>query len=277
MGGDRFSVAPLPSALARLYGGQVLAQALQAARMTVGTNRGPANCHACFLAPGAIDLPIELSVTRDADGRSFSTRRVVASQSDTVILTMTATFHAAEPDAATFAEAMPDVAPPESLEPMETVLARTEGLPDRHKPFWLRDHMFEYRSVQPFRPVERDPEPNAQQYWVRLKEPWHGPASDHAILLAYMSDLHTLHVGLAPLGLAFGNHYLQTSSLDHAIWYHRDVSVDDWLLYSLRSPAAAQAVALGTGNIFTRDGTLVASTAQSGLIRMHDKPRVDGL
>lgn len=272
-GPDRFRADPLPSALLRLYGGQVLAQSLRAAQKTVAEDRGPANFHACFLAPGIIDVPVEFNVTRDADGRSFSMRRVTARQQGRLILTMTATFHVAESGPRAQQE-MPDVPPPEELCDMETLLrANLPELPGRHKPFWLRDHMFEWRPVEAFRIHERPTEPGHQHFWVKLKEPWEGPEDDHPCLLTYMSDLHLLHAGLAPLGLTFSDDRLQTASLDHAIWFHDVGTIDDWMLYRVQSPASGRAVALGTGDIFTRSGKIVASTAQQGLIRILPEPR----
>ncbi|QQN75112.1 acyl-CoA thioesterase II [Croceicoccus sp. YJ47] len=183
-GADLFESAPLPSALLRLYGGQPVAQGLWAAQQTMGSDRHPANCHACFLAPGAVDEPIRYTVRRDADGRSFSIRRITAQQGDRLILTMTATFHVAEhgPAAQT---PVPDLAAPEDLPDMEMLLRQApRELPERHRPFWLRDHMFEWRPAEPFRMFERPREPGAQHFWVRLKEPWTGPAgSEHTARL----------------------------------------------------------------------------------------------
>ena len=276
-GDDRFVAPPLPSALIRLYGGQVIAQALTAAQRTVESGKWPAHCHAMFQTPGDIAKPISYHIERDSDGRSFSARRIVARQGDAIILAMNAMFHAEEPGAPTHGAAMPDVPPPSDLLSMEDVLHGSTELAERHEPFWLRDHMFEWRPVQTFRINDRPPEPGVQQFWVRLKEPWDGPAADHFALLAYMTDLHLLHVGLAPLGIGFAADRLQTASLDHSVWFHRPARLDDWMRYSLTSPSAAQSIALGTGNLFTRQGEIVASTAQSGLIRLLDEARVGRL
>ena len=276
-GENRFASPPLPSALIRLYGGQVVAQALMAAQHTVASGKWPAHCHAMFQTPGNIAKPISYDIERDSDGRSFSARRIVARQGDAIVLAMNAMFHAEEPGAPTHGAAMPDVPPPEDLPAMEDVLHASDELAERHEPFWLRDHMFEWRPVQTFRINDRPPEPGVQQFWVRLKEPWDGPAADHFALLAYMTDLHLLHVGLAPLGIGFAADRLQTASLDHSVWFHRPARLDDWMLYALTSPSAAQSIALGTGNLFTRDGEIVASTAQSGLIRLLDEARVGRL
>ena len=276
-GDSRFVSQPLPSALIRLYGGQVMAQALMAAQRTVEEGKRPANCHAMFQTPGDIAVPISFDIERDSDGRSFSARRIVARQGDAIILAMNAMFHVEEPDAPSHGAAMPQLPEPETLTPMEEVLHASTELAQRHEPFWLRDHIFDWRPVQTFRVNTRPPEAGEQQFWVRLKEPWQGPAIDHFSLTAYLTDLHLLHVGLAPLGIGFASDHLQTASLDHSVWFHRAASLDDWMLYSLTSPSAAHSVALGTGNLFTRDGQIVASTAQSGLIRLHDKARTGKL
>ena len=270
-GPDRFRAAPIPSGLLRLYGGQILARALRAMQQTVSPDRPAHSFHAFFGKPGLTDKGLDFAVTRDNDGRSFSSRRVTVEQDGALVMSASASFQVAE-DGPRHQFAMPDVPPPEQLRPMSDYIADAP-LPERHLPFWRRPQLFEWRPVEPFLMFNGQPESCHRHYWLRLKSPLGGDRALHQCYLAYASDLHILHAGLAPLGMGWADDYLQTASLDHAIWFHDHGRVDDWLLYALDSPAAGSSRSLGRGTIYTRDGRLLATVAQEGLIRVLDAPR----
>lgn len=276
-GEDHFRVAPIPSGLLRLYGGQVVAQALAAAQRTVPAGRLAHSCHAYFVRAGDTHLPIDFRVSRDRDGRSFSARRVIAEQDGRLILSLAASMHEEE-DGLRHQLAMPDVPSPESLRPMVDYIAEVgDALPRRHWPFWRRDHLFDWRPVEPFAILSAKAASSRRHFWMKLRCPLGDDPAEHQHFLAYGSDLHILHAGLAPLGIGWASDHLQTASLDHSIWFHDRFRADDWLLYVLESPAAAGARALGRGVVYTRDGRLVATVAQEGLIRLLDQPRTHNL
>jgi len=248
----------------QVFGGQVLGQALVAASRTV-EGRLVHSLHAYFLRRGDFHAPIVYQVERSRDGRSFTSRRVVAIQHGQPILTMSASFQAPEPGSEHQA-AMPEVPPPEQLtdlaELMPDVLAR---LPEKVRRFFEHQRPFEFRHVRP--PDYRKPEkrPPLKQVWFRLV----GRAPDepalHRALLAYVSDYNLLDTANLPHGQSWFE--LQMASIDHALWIHREFRVDDWLLYAIDSPSRSSARGFARGSIFSRDGTLVASVAQEGLIR----------
>ena len=273
IGRDHFRTTSFPSGLLRLYGGQVVSQALAAVQRTVSSDRLAHSCHAYFANPGDIHLPLDFRVTRDRDGRSFSTRRVTVEQQGKLILTLSASFHDTE-DGPRQQLPMPDVAPPEGLRSMAELIAEVgDALPRRHWPFWRREALFDWRPVEPFRILTSPVESSRKHYWVRLNGRLSDDPAEHQRFLAYASDLHILHAGLAPLGIAWADDYLQTASLDHAIWFHDRFRVDEWLLYALDSPASVGSRSLGRGTLFTTDGRLVATTSQEGLIRILSAPR----
>lgn len=275
VGEDRFRTAPIPSGLLRLYGGQVVAQALGATQRTVSPERLVHSCHAYFVRPGELGKPLDFIVSRDSDGRSFSSRRVLVEQQGRLILSLSASFQEMEEGPRHQFE-MPDVPPPEGLRSMQDYVAEAgDALPRRHWPFWRRQHLFDWRPAEPFRIFNGPPESSRRHFWMRLKTPIGDDPAEHQRYLAYVSDLHILHAGLMPLGIGWADDYLQTASLDHAIWFHDRFRVDDWLLYALDSPAAAGSRALGQGTIYTRDGRLVGTASQEGLIRVLDKPRTN--
>lgn len=277
VGEDRFRTAPIPSTLLRLYGGQVVAQALGAAQLTVPATRLAHSCHAYFVRAGDTHKPLDFTVSRDSDGRSFSARRVLVEQGGKLILSLSASFQEPE-NGPRHQFPMPDVPPPDELRPMADYVTEIgDALPSRHWPFWRRNHLFEWRPVEPFRIFNAPPESSRRHFWVKLMAPCGDDPAEHQRYLAYASDLHILHAGLAPLGIGWADDRLQTASIDHAIWFHDHFRVDDWLLYALDSPASMGARALGRGIFFTRDGRLVATASQEGLIRLLDKPRINTL
>ncbi|MBO9375876.1 acyl-CoA thioesterase II [Sphingomonas histidinilytica] len=260
--------APSGGPLFRLFGGQVLAQALAAAQHSVAAGRLAHSCHAYFVRAGRVDRPIDFSVSRDTDGRSFSARRVEARQGDELILTLSASFHDAEPGPVQQA-AMPDVPDPLDLPPQDDAIAAAlPDMPPHRVVFWDRDIGIDFRAVEPFRTVDPPRAPPRRSFWFRTRDRLGDDPGEHQRMLAFASDLYILHTGLLPLGISWSDHGLNDASLDHALWFHQPFRADEWLLYTIDSPYAGGARTLGRGTIFARDGRLVASVAQEGLIRL---------
>ena len=251
-----------------VFGGQVLGQALSAAQKTVPVERIVHSLHAYFLRAGDIEHPIVYDVDRTRDGKSFSVRRVTAIQHGTPIFVFAASFQEPEPGAE-HQLSMPEVPLPEDLplpEPLDPeFLAR---LPAKLQRWVTRGGPFEFRHVYPrdeFKPSKRPP---YQQVWFRLPERIDDTPALHRSLLAYASDFHLIGTTTFPHGISYYQPNVQMASLDHALWFHRPFRVDEWLLYSCDSPSASGARGLARGLIYDRDGRLVASTAQEGLIRV---------
>lgn len=251
----------------RVFGGQVLCQALLAASQTV-EERLAHSLHAYFLRAGDPAAPIVYSVDRSRDGGSFSARRVVAIQHGRPIFTCAASFQAAE-EGLEHQFDMPEVTPPEKSGRETTIdPAELAHLPQKMRRWIDRFGPFEFRRVgdyDPFRPVPHAPE---QQVWFRL----HGDLPDdpvlHRALLAYVSDFQLVGTGTLPHGLSWAQGELMIASLDHAMWFHRPCRLDDWMLYACDSPSTGGGRGLARGMIYHRDGRLVASTAQEGVIRV---------
>lgn len=270
---DRYRVRPVPSGLLRLYGGMALSQCLAAARLTVGQDKVAHSLHAYFLQPGLTDRAVEFAVTRESDGRSFSNRTVRMTQDGAPILNLMASFKTPEPSRR-HGLPMPDAPPPESLASLAQLVAEYgDRLPERHRPFWGRRQQVDWRPIGFFPFDEREVRSATRMFWFRFHGSVDGPLHVQQRLLAYASDLHIFHTALGPLGIGWANDFLQSSSLDHAIWFHDAFRVDEWMLYVLDSPAATDALALGRGTIYRRDGTLVATVSQQGLARMLEEKR----
>jgi acyl-CoA thioesterase-2 len=252
----------------QVFGGQVLGQALVAASRTVD-GRLVHSLHAYFLRRGDVNAPIVFEVDRSRDGGSFTSRRVVAIQHGQPILTMSASFQIVQPGLDHQA-AMPRVPPPEELREIgEVNEALLEQVPEKVRSFFRHHRPFEFRAVDPpdyLNPVKREP---AKRVWFRVPVRLTDDQPLHRCLLAYVSDYHLLDTAAMPHGVSFLE--LQLASIDHAIWFHRDLRVDDWLLYAIESPSASGARGFSRGSVFTRDGRLVASVAQEGLIRQHSR------
>jgi acyl-CoA thioesterase-2 len=264
---DRFRAAATGGDLLRLFGGQVLAQALYAAQRTVPAGRYAHSLHANFIRPGLTELPIDYHVVRYADGRSFSSRRVEGFQGGKIILGMSASIHVFE-DGQIQQARMPDVPRPEALPLQDEVIATAmPDLPPHRKTFWGRDLGLDFRAVEPFITVDPPAEPALRHFWVRVRQPLGDDPHEHQLMLTYLSDLYLLHTGLRPLGLSWADHRMHDASLDHAVWFHQHFRADEWLLYAMDSPFTGGARTLGRGTIFTQDGRLVASVAQEGLVR----------
>lgn len=254
----------------RVFGGQALAQGLVAARRTIEEDRVAHSLHAYFILPGDIEVPIVYFVDRLRDGKSFSTRRVTAIQHGRAIFNLAVSFQVEEEGIEHQIE-MPDVPPPEELpRELDLIRARADLIPEHLREIYTRDRAVEIRPVtpvDPFRPAPREP---AKHAWIRAVGKMADEGLQHQAVLAYTSDYGLLGTALLPHGLTFQNPRLQAATLDHAIWFHRAFRADEWLLYTTDSPVAAGARGFTRGSIFTRDGVLVASTTQEGLLRLHD-------
>jgi acyl-CoA thioesterase-2 len=252
----------------QVFGGQVLGQALTAAYATI-EGRSVHSLHAYFLRRGDFNAPIVYEVDRSRDGHSFSSRRVVAIQHGEQIFHMAASFQTAE-SGLEHQQAMPEVPAPESL-PDLRVLIEAQGapLPPAVQRFAGRDAPFEFRLVQPidYRAPKR--EAPRQDVWFRTVDRLGDESQQHCCLLAYVSDYHLIATAMRPHGYTMASPNIVVASIDHAMWFHRPVRVDDWLLYSIESPSASGARGFSRASVFTREGVLVASTAQEGLLRVN--------
>ncbi len=256
-----------PEGRGRVFGGQVIAQALMAGVQAVDPDRVPHSLHAYFMRPGDEELPIILRVNRDYDGGSFSTRRIIAFQKGEPILNMAASFQKRE-EGLSHQDEMPDVPPPETLTPeAELRLQVADQVPERLRDFFTRPRPFDIRHASPWTPLEADAHPPVQNVWFRAQAPVTGGPDMHRAMLAWASDMMLLGTGMRPHGLSWVQPGVQTASLDHALWFHDDVRVDDWLLYAMDSPWGGRGRGFNRGKIFARDGRLVASVTQEGLMR----------
>lgn len=256
----------------RVFGGQVLGQALIAAARTVETEpvRIAHSIHGYFMRPGDMTAPILYDVDRIRDGGSFTTRRVVAVQRGRAIFSMSASFQVRE-SGAEHQASMPDVDGPEGLpsdlELWEHIMDRVPASL-RHRV--LRQRPIELRPLDPINPLEPHAAPPVQHIWLRMREPLEDDPVLHQGLLAFASDFNLLGTALRPHGMSFLQKNLQVASLDHAMWFHRDFRMDEWLLYAMDSPSASNGRGLARGSLFTREGRLVASVAQEGLMRLRN-------
>ena len=264
---DLYRGARQPEGRGRVFGGQVIAQALMAAARSAETERLPHSLHAYFMRPGDEQIPIIYRVNRDYDGGSFSTRRVVAFQKGEPILNMAASFQKLE-QGLEHQFAMPDVPPPEDLpSEAEERLKVADQVPEHLRHFFVRPRPFEIRHASPWTPLETEPQEPVQHVWFKAVAPVSGRPEMHRAMLAWASDMHLLGTTMRPHGLSWLRPGVQTASLDHALWFHGDVRVDEWLLYSTDAPWSGRGRGFNRGMIFARDGRLVASVAQEGLMR----------
>ena len=253
----------------RVFGGQVIAQTLAAAQDTVSSERIPHSLHANFMRAGDENYEITFRVERDFDGGSFSTRRIIALQQDKPILSMTASFQKLE-GGLHHQDPMPDVPMPEDLLP-EDDLRQQYGhlIPEKFRANFLRDRPFESRPVDPRDWMGGEKRtPAAQDVWFKLRAPTTDDPAMHRAMLAYQSDSWLLCTCTLAHGVTWLTPGMMTASLDHTIWLHDDFRVDDWLLYSCDSPWTGRGRGFNRGSIYTRDGRLVATCAQEGLIRL---------
>ena len=251
----------------RVFGGQVLGQALSAASATV-EERQVHSLHAYFLRAGDVNASIVYNVDRARDGRSFSNRRVVAIQHGRQIFNMTASFQVPE-EGLEHQAAMPDVPGPDDLADVrEVTQAVLDKIPEKMRRYFTHERPFHLRPVEPLALMSAQPATARQHLWVRSIDPLPDDAEVHRNLLAYLSDYQLVATATLPHGIRFEHGNVQLASLDHAMWFHRPFRLDQWLLYSMESPNAAGARGLALGQFFTPDGILVASTAQEGLVRI---------
>ena len=257
-----------------VFGGQVIGQALVAASRTV-EERLPHSAHAYFLRPGDMALPIVYEVDRVRDGQRFTARRVQAIQKGEVILTMITSFQRPEPGLEHQA-AMPDVPPPEALRPQGELvrewLAAVPAVPDRIREAFLRRMAVEFRPIAPRNPLVPVVLPPRQAFWVRAQAKLPDDPLLHDCVLAYASDFSLLSTALLPHGRSWLSQDLVVASIDHALWFHRPLRIDDWLLYVMDSPTAQGGRGLSMGQFFDRQGRLVASVAQENLMRYATRP-----
>lgn len=252
----------------RVFGGQVIGQALVAAGRTV-EGRGVHSLHAYFMRPGDPAVPIIYEVDRLRDGGSFTTRRVTAIQHGQPIFAMSCSFQVLEDGLVHQHIDMPAVPPPEDL-PGEEEIARDyiARAPEGVRKYWSRPRPLEIRPVDIGLYLRRDRIEPAQYIWVRAVEKLPDDPAIHSCVLAYASDLTLLDSSLVAHGRSVFDRDMQAASLDHAMWFHRPFRADEWLLYAEDSPSASGARGFTRGSLFSRDGRLVASVAQEGLIRV---------
>lgn len=250
----------------RVFGGQVIGQALVAAVRTI-EDRNTHSLHGYFLRPGDPKIPIIYEVERTRDGKSFSTRRVVGIQHGEAIFSMAVSFHKHEPGLA-HQIPMPDVPGPEELPSEEELKNKLiDKMPDEIRTYWNRKRPIELRPVDISRYMSKQERPPEQHIWIKTTDALPDDLSLHKCVLAYASDFTILDTALIAHGRAIFDPTLQLASLDHAVWFHRPFRADEWLLYTQDSPSTASARGFCRGSIFTRNGLLVASVAQEGLIR----------
>ena len=256
------------TSLQRVFGGQVASQALVAAARTTDADRVVHSLHAYFLRPGDTRVPIVYDVERTRDGRAFSTRRVVARQHGRSIFYMSASFHLAE-DGLDHQDPMPGVPAPDDCPELGDVLA---GLTGRPRAEWDREWAaLDVRYAGDSREggaLTDDAHPGLARVWLKAAGPIGPDPVLHAAVLAYASDLTLLSVALVPHGTYIGDPRLEPASLDHAMWFHRPLRADEWLLYDQVSPSASGGRGFATGRLFTVDGRLVATAVQEGLVRL---------
>ncbi|WP_342640519.1 acyl-CoA thioesterase II [Rhodoligotrophos ferricapiens] len=256
----------------RVFGGQVIGQALVAALRTVDPERPAHSLHGYFMRPGDPKVPIIYEVHRDRDGNSFSTRRVVAIQHGEPIFSMAASFQREEVGLE-HQFPMPDVPAPESLPSESDVLKQyRDHIPDNMRQYFERERPIELRPVDFRHYLSPQPLAPEQFIWIRATAPLPDDRALHQCVLAYASDMTLLDTSLLPHGRSLFDPDMMMASLDHALWFHRPFRADEWLLYAQDTPTAMGGRGFNRGSIFTRNGSLVASVAQEGLIRVR-KPK----
>jgi acyl-CoA thioesterase-2 len=255
----------------RVFGGQVIGQALVAAVRTVN-GRQPHSLHAYFLLPGDPKVPIIYDVDRIRDGKSFATRRVTARQHGHPIFSMLVSFHADEPGLDHQVQ-MPDVPPPESL-PNESEARKhiLSTMPEPVRKYYERERPIELRPVEYDRYLGKKYPDGRFNVWIRTTGKLPDDPAIHQCVLAYASDFTLLDTALVPLGRSLFEKEFMAASLDHAMWLHRPFRADEWLLYAQDTPNLHGSRGFSRGLIFARDGTLVASVAQEGLVRLRRPP-----
>ena len=251
-----------------VFGGQVLGQSLSAAQHTVDAERSVHSIHAYFLRAGDINAPIVFDVDRSRDGHSFSVRRVTAIQHGKPILVFAASFQIAE-TGVEHQSHMPELPQPEDI-PLQAPPSaeQMKKLSPKMQRWLTRMGPFEMSPVYPRDELHPTKRPPNQQIWFRLTQKIGDDQNMHRAMLAYASDFYLLGTTTFPHAISYYQPNVQMASLDHAMWFHRPFRVDEWLLYVLDSPTAQSARGLARGSIYTKDGILIATVAQEGLIRV---------
>ncbi len=256
----------------RLFGGQVAAQALSAAQRTV-QDRQVHSLHGFFLRGGDPDVPVTYTVDRIRDGKSFTTRRVVAIQNGNAIFNASISFHRAE-EGFEHQDAMPDVPGPDELPTWaERAKQAIEKMPEERQQWMMRERPIEIRSALPHSMFSTEPSQEVNPVWIRANGSIPDDPALHAQLLAYSSDIAFVDNMYRPHRTP-KSAPVMLASLDHSLWFHRPVRMDDWLLYMQESPSASGARGFARGMIYSRDGALLASVAQEGVMRRIDPDRV---
>ncbi len=250
-----------------VFGGQVMGQALAAAKYTLEPERPVHSFHSYFLRPGDVNKPIIYDVENIRDGKTTSTRRVQALQYGKPIFYLTASFQ--QPVAGFEHQAlMPEVAGPEWLIPeSERIQALARFIPDRLKDKLLAENPIEMRQVNYVDPLQPEKTAPLRHVWLKANGRLPDDPRIHKYLLAYASDFNFLPTALMPHGHSFWEPRLQVATIDHSMWFHQDFRFDDWILYVMESPRAIAGRGLVQGHFYTRDGTLVATAMQEGIIR----------
>ncbi|QZN96883.1 acyl-CoA thioesterase II [Symbiopectobacterium purcellii] len=258
--------------LRQVFGGQVVGQALYAAKQTVEAGRGLHSFHSYFLLPGDSRKPIVYDVQNLRDGNSFSARRVSAIQNGKPIFFMTASFQRQE-SGFEHQNTMPEVPGPESL-PSEQEIAQSmvHLLPEQFRDKFLQQRAIEMRPVKFHNPLKGHVDEPIRHVWCRANGVMPDDERIHKYLLGYTSDCNFLLTALQPHGVGFLEPGMQVATIDHSMWFHRPFRLDDWLLYTVESTSASGARGFVRGQFYTQDGTLVASTVQEGVMRRHDAP-----
>jgi acyl-CoA thioesterase-2 len=253
----------------RVYGGQVIGQALVAASRTVSTDRSAHSLHGYFLRAGDTDIPILYKVDRIRDGKSFTTRRVVAVQRGQAIFTMSISFQVDE-EGLTHQFDMPDVPSPDELPTDEEIRQQqAKSWPEEFQDSFLGSSAIQVKPIDPVDMLNPEPAPPVQRCWMRCGEKLPDDPRIHQCVLAYLSDWSLLDTATRPHAVSFMQDNVQVASLDHAMWFHRPFRADEWLLYDQDSPSANGARGFNRGLIYNQAGELVASTTQEGLVRIH--------
>ena len=252
----------------RVFGGQTIAQALVAAQRTVEPDRFVHSLHGYFMRPGDIKVPIIYEVDRIRDGGSFTTRRVLAIQHGQAIFSLEASFQVDEKGLEHQFTLPDDVPPPEGLQTQRQLLEKAEHVPAAIRRFWARERPLELRPVNLEHYESRDKLPPRQNVWIRLAGPVPADRALQSVLLAYLSDMTLLDTSTFAHGRGLFDPDIQAASLDHSMWFHRPHPLDGWLLYVQDSPSSSGSRGFSRGTLYARDGTLIASVAQEGLIRL---------
>ena len=255
----------------RVYGGQVIGQALVAASRTVEDQARTAHSlHGYFLRPGDTKIPILYEVDRIRDGKSFTTRRVVAIQKGAAIFSMSVSFHIQEPGLEHQFD-MPKIKPPEECPSQQELNDKfADSIPEEFRMRSRRPRPIEMRFAEPINEFRPEKHPPFQNTWIRTVDAMPDDVRLNQCLLAYASDMTLIDTATRPHGISWASSNFQVASLDHAMWFHQPFKTDEWLLYAQDSPFAGGARGLCRGAFYNQKGALVASVAQEGLMRLHD-------